>query len=168
MVPLGLLRKGSVLRNCSFAIPRFAFCFLSSCLFSEVLSLHPACRCFGIWRSILSCAIAPHTFLREIPLNVHLERLCHGTADADLSHANSSPESPLHSKGRAASPFVVQSAASTVPCEWNSPGGISSRLSGNSDRTTGQSSGISSPFFMRKWLGFSDCGSCSACQGPAF
>jgi len=78
------------------------------------------------------------------------------------------PVISLHSKGRAASPFVVQSAASTVPCEWNSPGGISSRLNGNLDRTTGQSSGISSPFFTGGAWGISCCSPHFAGQGSAF
>ena len=47
-------------------------------------------------------------------------------ADADLSTANSSPESPLQSKGRAASLLFAQLTASTVPYELDQPGGISS------------------------------------------
>jgi hypothetical protein len=47
-------------------------------------------------------------------------------ADAYLSTANSSPEGPLHSKGRAESLSLAQLTASTVPCELDLPGGISS------------------------------------------
>ena len=47
-------------------------------------------------------AIAPNTFLREVPLRVSVRGLCPVVADTDLSGANSSPQGPLHPAGRAA------------------------------------------------------------------
>ena len=76
-------------------------------------------------QSFFSGAIAPYTFLRESPLTLSV-RGSAVVADADLSTANSSPESPLHSKGRTDSLMLAQLTASTVPFELDQPGGISS------------------------------------------
>ena len=46
-------------------------------------------------------AIAPKTFLREVPLTPLHERLYLVRVDADLSSANSSPFGPLQPKRRA-------------------------------------------------------------------
>ena len=89
---------------------------------SEFSSVVVATGCCN--RSFLS-AIAPYTFLRESPLTLTV-RGSAVVADADLSTANSSPESPLHSKGRADWLMLAQLTASTVSFELDQPGGISS------------------------------------------
>ena len=47
-------------------------------------------------------AIAPNTFLREVPLTAIREQLCPVVADTDLSGANSSPPGPLNPRHRVA------------------------------------------------------------------
>ena len=80
------------------------------------------------------CAIAPNTFLREVPPPVLREQLCLVVADADVSGANSSR------KGHSNQSFVQltelgSATASTVETELAQTGGISTRL-GGLDRTT--------------------------------
>jgi len=59
---------------------------------------------------VLADAIAPYTFLREVPptITVNGSAGASASADADLSSANSSPSGPLQPKHR---------AADTGPCE---------------------------------------------------
>ena len=80
------------------------------------------------------CAIAPNTFLREVPPPVLREQLCLVVADADVSVANSSREG--HSNQR----FVQftelgSTTASTDETELAQTGGISScaRLLGSNN-----------------------------------
>jgi hypothetical protein len=67
------------------------FCFVG---------IHGGCRCSGMLRSILSSAIAPHTFLRESPLTKIVSSSA-AVGRRGFIDANSSPGSPLQSKGRA-------------------------------------------------------------------
>ena len=80
------------------------------------------------------CAIAPNTFLREVPLTGFREQLCLVVTDADVSGANSSREG--HSNQCVVQFTELGSVtASTVENELAQTGGISTRL-GGLDRTT--------------------------------
>jgi hypothetical protein len=100
-------------------------------------------RCSGKLRSFFSMAIAPESFLREVPRTGFREQLRLVVADADVSGANSSRRG--HSNQ-----CVVQlteqgsATASKDDIELAQTGGISIRRSG-SDRTTWPNLALQSP-----------------------
>ena len=109
---------------------------MSSTAYDWFVGIHCGYRCSGILRSILSCAIAPPTFLRESPLT-NIVSSSAAVGRRGLIDANSSPE--VHSNQRIVLRLIVmQFAASTVPCELDFPGGISHHRCGDGDRTTGR------------------------------
>ena len=101
----------------------FAFGSLVGGHFSGVQWSH--CRS-GKLQSFFACAIAPETFLREVPLSCNVSSSAYLEADADVSGANSSP--PSHSTLRARTPLVeefLNERASKVGLELAPAGGIS-------------------------------------------
>jgi hypothetical protein len=94
--PVGLLRNGSSLLGrmiwCSLLFPLDSvFHCLDSCWLSSLRDV----AIVLFWRDC-----SQHIPSR-VTAHVNRERLCQFVADADLSTANSSPVSPLQSKGRA-------------------------------------------------------------------
>ena len=91
-------------------------------------------RRYGLCIVLFGCDCSPH-----IPSQVTAELVIGSSAVVGQMRiyrdANSSPRSPLHSKGRAWLSRIL-AAASTVPCELDSTGGISDESS-HLDRTTG-------------------------------
>src|SRR5262249_43870487 len=96
----------------------------------SLLGLRLGCRRYGKLQSFFSDAIAPHSFLRKVPLTVIVSSSARSRtrADADVSGANSSPQGPLHTQRRAGwlPPSLTKAAASKDRLELAPTGGISS------------------------------------------
>jgi hypothetical protein len=106
-LPSGFLRSGSVLApppgstRPSVALHRESLPLSRSRTSSRLSSLR-----FGKLQSFLASAIAPNTFLRNVPPTITASGSAGSSipAGADVSGANSSPPGPLHPTRRAARP----------------------------------------------------------------